>query len=235
MPSAPFADAAAMAAWWRQGAIVGHHLHACDGSVARIFFPGHRGGSSGPDFRHAVVEIGDQRRVGDIELHLRAAGWHDHGHATNPAYNDVVLHVVAGGAIPSKGTLPLASGAQIPIVKLDNIERFTTPPADIPSWPCRQAPHDQATLTQWLREADAALFEARVARFHREISAISARERHFDTALIAAVAEALGFGRQPLATRDAARQILARQPGDFACLDILSRRRMNALEQLVGD
>ncbi len=224
-----------MAAWWRHGAIAGHRLRAGDGSVVRIVFPGHPGGSAGPDFRHAVVEIGGERRAGDIELHLHAANWREHGHATNPAYNGVVLHVVAGGALPAGGTLPLASGAQIPVVALGDVGRFAAPPADIPLWPCRQAQLDQAALVKWLREAGTARFESRVARFRREIAAVAGRDRHLDAALIAAVAEALGYGRQPHATRDAARHLLAGQAHDFAPLDVLSRHRMHALEQWAGE
>src|SRR5690606_29131588 len=37
---------------------------------------------------------GDELR-GDVEFHLRAGSWHGHGHANDPAYAGVVLHVVA--------------------------------------------------------------------------------------------------------------------------------------------
>src|ERR1700736_1129435 len=49
---------------------------------------------SGPDFRDAVVRIdnGDPIR-GCIELDITDRSWETHGHATNPAFEETVLHV----------------------------------------------------------------------------------------------------------------------------------------------
>ncbi len=48
----------------------------------------------GPDFQGAEVEINGVRRRGDVELSHAAADWEVAGHAENPLFNDVVLHVV---------------------------------------------------------------------------------------------------------------------------------------------
>lgn len=50
--------------------------------------------SVGPDFLRAEIEIDGQRIRGDIELDPTAQDWEHHGHGANPAYNNVVLHVV---------------------------------------------------------------------------------------------------------------------------------------------
>ncbi len=49
---------------------------------------------SGPDFIDARVRIGDTLWVGCVEIHLRSSDWERHGHHNDPAYNNVVLHVV---------------------------------------------------------------------------------------------------------------------------------------------
>ena len=52
---------------------------------------------SGPDFIDAVLTVGtgaDRRRVaGDVEVHVRPSGWTSHGHAGDPRYAGVALHL----------------------------------------------------------------------------------------------------------------------------------------------
>src|SRR6185295_13612956 len=49
---------------------------------------------SGPDFRDAVVKIGNSAPLrGSIEIELLDRSWETHGHAANPAFEDTVLHV----------------------------------------------------------------------------------------------------------------------------------------------
>lgn len=67
------------AGWWR-----GRILRTESGDLYTVIYQGRRGGGSGPDFRDAVLARPDGTRVhGDVELHLRASGWHEHGHATD--------------------------------------------------------------------------------------------------------------------------------------------------------
>ncbi len=48
----------------------------------------------GPDFQRAEIELNGRRLRGDIELSHSAAEWDVAGHAENPLFNDVILHVV---------------------------------------------------------------------------------------------------------------------------------------------
>ena len=49
---------------------------------------------AGPDFAEAAISIdGGPPLRGAIELDPEAADWERHGHATNPAYENVILHV----------------------------------------------------------------------------------------------------------------------------------------------
>jgi hypothetical protein len=69
-------------------------LQAVDGRPLRIINPGRPGGGSGPDYLDAVFELGGETTRGDVELHVRASAWYGHGHAADPAYDRVGLHVV---------------------------------------------------------------------------------------------------------------------------------------------
>lgn len=65
-----------------------------DGQRLAIVFPGHWTHGHGPDFRGAMFEDEGGRLItGSVELHHRASDWERHGHHTDPAYNDVVLHI----------------------------------------------------------------------------------------------------------------------------------------------
>lgn len=56
--------------------------------------------TAGPDFLHCAIEIDGTTHAGPIELDTHACDWTHHGHNTNPAFNDTILHVVFTDADP---------------------------------------------------------------------------------------------------------------------------------------
>ncbi|MEX0325209.1 MAG: DUF2851 family protein [Puniceicoccaceae bacterium] len=68
-----------------------------DGRELKVRSPGLWNRGSGPDFREAVLEMDGEVRVGDVEIHLYREDWWRHGHAMDPGYNKVILHVVLFG------------------------------------------------------------------------------------------------------------------------------------------
>ncbi|MCR5184364.1 MAG: DUF2851 family protein [Opitutales bacterium] len=48
----------------------------------------------GPDFKNAELRIDGKIVFGDVEVHFYASDWRAHHHEHNPAYGNVVLHVV---------------------------------------------------------------------------------------------------------------------------------------------
>ena len=90
-------------ALWYDGGLRPEELRTVDGLPIRVVDPGVWNLEAGPDFRDAVVEIGQsrQRIRGDVEIHLRPADWTAHGHAADSAYGRVVLHVTwFSGPVP---------------------------------------------------------------------------------------------------------------------------------------
>ncbi len=69
-------------------------LKTVDGKKIEVFSPGWWNQGQGPDFEAARLSIGDDFFYGSVEVHLQSSGWKAHGHNRNPAYNQVILHVV---------------------------------------------------------------------------------------------------------------------------------------------
>jgi hypothetical protein len=79
---------------WAQGDIPARLL-THEGDSLEIVYRGSWTHGFGPDFASAMIAWPDGRlETGSIEIHLTTAGWRDHGHHRDPAYNDVILHIV---------------------------------------------------------------------------------------------------------------------------------------------
>jgi hypothetical protein len=89
---------------WLLGMFETRGARLIDGTVLDVLAPGRWNLLGGPDFRGARLRIGGREVTGDIEVHFQAADWVRHGHDLDPAYGDVILHVVLFE--PRRGVLP---------------------------------------------------------------------------------------------------------------------------------
>ena len=153
---------------------------------------------AGPDFRDASIRNADGSvRRGCIEIDLVDRSWETHGHATDPAFNDAILHIFieSGGREFFTRT---SSHRNVPQIQLDLSSLRGTLATDIPlARPGRcHAP---------LRSSDAAQIEsilAAAARFRLQRKADRLRraiDSHGrDEALFQAMATALGYKNNQL-------------------------------------
>jgi len=61
----------------------------------RVIHPGEYNRDSGPDFFNARICIGDTSWAGNVEIHTSSSHFDNHGHNHDPAFDNVILHVVA--------------------------------------------------------------------------------------------------------------------------------------------
>ncbi|MDE7402545.1 MAG: DUF2851 family protein [Muribaculaceae bacterium] len=104
---------------WKYG-LMPRRLRTVDGKEVRIIHPGLHNRDAGPDFSGARIEIDGTRWAGNIEVHVMASDWFRHGHDTDPAYSNVILHLVGH----SDTTVPGANGDNIPQVEAPLSEGF---------------------------------------------------------------------------------------------------------------
>ena len=69
-------------------------LKTSGGEKVEVFQPGIGNTHAGPDFSNAKVKIDGIDWVGSVEIHPRSSGWMEHRHDLDPAYENVILHVV---------------------------------------------------------------------------------------------------------------------------------------------
>jgi hypothetical protein len=69
-------------------------LTLVDGRPVRVVYRGVWTHGLGPDFANAYLDIDGRLASGSVEIHRRASDWNAHGHDRDPAYDNVVLHVV---------------------------------------------------------------------------------------------------------------------------------------------
>ncbi len=91
----------------------------------------------GPDFVHSSINLEGQRgpEGGDLEMDLSAEGWEQHGHATNPAFDRVRLHLFFQKASAREFFTRTSQNRLVPQVHLDlnASPEFSKFPAEMPA------------------------------------------------------------------------------------------------------
>lgn len=80
---------------WQHRLWPGGSIRACAGERIEVLSPGALNRGSGPDFFDARILVDRLLWAGTVEMHVQASDWHRHGHDHDPAYENVVLHVVS--------------------------------------------------------------------------------------------------------------------------------------------
>ena len=176
----------------------GREFTSTTGERVRVVQFGVWNREAGPDFAEAAVSFdGGEAKRGCIEFDPDVRDWERHGHATNPNYESVVLHVFtrAGGGEFFTRT---AQHKLVPQVLLDLSHLSDEVPTSLPeaklgrcSGPLRDLPEDRA------REV---LLGAAHYRLRRKAAALARMtESHgADEALFQALAATLGYKNNKL-------------------------------------
>lgn len=168
-----------------------------DGGSVRVVDPGVLNRDAGPDFFNAKVKIGGKTWVGNIEIHMKASDWHRHGHDTDPAYDNVILHVVALGDT----RIQRKDGSLIPQMSVRLPENFYTAFAYLTQrnseirCASRLTQIDPLRRADWIETLTIERLQHKAARIEETL-----RSSHGDwnAACFMTLARALGFGLNSL-------------------------------------
>jgi len=153
---------------------------------------------AGPDFSDAAIRVnGSEPMRGSIEFDLTDRNWEEHGHATNPAFEDTVLHVFVH---PSERTFfaRTRSNREVRQVRADPNALAETLSANVPlarpgrcQAPLRNLPEDR--VRNVLDAAAQFRLQKKAARIRSKID-----NHGRDEALFQEIAAALGYKQNKL-------------------------------------
>lgn len=79
---------------WKMKLLNPEQLQTASGEKVQILKAGEHNHDAGPDFLNARIKIGITEWAGSVEIHVKSSEWNIHHHQDDPAYNNVILHVV---------------------------------------------------------------------------------------------------------------------------------------------
>ncbi len=80
---------------WKYSLYYPDNLIDTNGNLITVIHPGTYNRDSGPDFFNARISIANMEWAGNVEIHVKASHFDSHGHNTDHAFDNVILHVVA--------------------------------------------------------------------------------------------------------------------------------------------
>ncbi|MDZ7267124.1 MAG: DUF2851 family protein [candidate division KSB1 bacterium] len=186
---AAFSEAALHALWQRQR-IPAEWLKTTAGEGIEVVTPGRYNRDAGPDFLQATLRLAGRLLQGDVELHLDARDWTNHGHHQDSAYNNVILHVALAEENAAAPIIMRENGLPVPQLLLPAavFSAPAPPPATLLDCPLRRTTPEKILAT--VRHAGSLRFEARALAFAEQL-----RERSWDQAIYRGLAEALGYDK----------------------------------------
>lgn len=156
---------------WKYRLYHAQRMVSVSGNNLDVLDTGTHNTDAGADFQSARIRIGTTEWSGNVEIHWRASEWELHRHHRDPAYNNVILHVVyeydrtvarADGTIPE--TLELK-----PLIPAHILPKYCEMMEHMHWIPCEKHIHRVSPfqLTSWLSRLLIARFEHRVAAVYQ--------------------------------------------------------------------
>jgi hypothetical protein len=181
---------------WQHQRLLREELRTAEGQPVKVLHPGFLSREGGPDFRAAVVQVGEGPvQSGDVEVDLRASGWRAHGHDRNPAFRNVILHVIWENERPAAGApplLPLRQWLDAPLGELSlwlGGEATQGLPEELRGKCCAPLRNlAAAEVLELLHQAAAVRLRSKAAQFQAR-----ARQAGWDQALWEGLFRALGY------------------------------------------
>lgn len=126
---------------WKTKKLNPENLVTTEGIPIHVKDYGNYNVNSGPDFFNAKIDIDGTIWAGNVEMHVYASDWIKHGHSTDKAYDNVILHIVYEYDLNSNADIALA---KIPTIELKGripkiyLERYLSLVQSSDNIPCQR-------------------------------------------------------------------------------------------------
>ena len=178
---------------WQHKLWLSEDMVTNDGRRVRVIDQGLLNTDAGPDFFNAKIEIDGHLWVGNVEIHVRASDWKRHHHDEDPAYDNVILHVVEKDDAP----VTRINGELIPQVELkvsprfnECYDRLVNAHVELPC-AARLKEVPQLTVTEWI---EALAFERLHGKVDRVQELYDRYNGSWEDICYVMLARTLGFG-----------------------------------------
>ncbi len=179
---------------WRTRRFKRDALTLTDKSVLEILQFGNYNTGDGPDFSEGRVRLGDTVWAGHIEMHLKASDWHHHRHQFDPAYDNVVLHVVWEDDEPVLNS----RGIALPTLVLKDlvdpllVHRYEELAANEHAIPCEQhlGSVPELVLNGWIERMTLQRLERKTSELH---TLLASKQSDWDGAYFHQLGRCLGL------------------------------------------
>lgn len=180
---------------WRQQLLRAPLLQTTGGEAIEVVHPGHYNRDAGPDFCHATIRLGGKILHGDVELHLDARDWFEHGHHADPAYNGVILHIALR---QQSGVYEIHRENGLPVAQIlvdgHHLPAFEPEPRIVAECPLARSSPQKILAT--VRRAGQLRLQQKAMIFAEQLVLSS-----WDQAVYCGLAEALGYDKNQEALR----------------------------------
>lgn len=180
---------------WKYQLFDRNQLRTTNGASIEIVHQGFLQHHSGPDFSAARILIDGMLWVGNVEIHVTAKEWNQHRHFVDPAYDNVILHVVY---TDDKEICKTNTGRELPCLEIskripnDIVERYEQLANDFRVFPCakywKKIPYSE--INSWL-------VQLALQRIEEKIEPIKLRltdtKFHWEQVCFELIAKQLGF------------------------------------------
>lgn len=179
---------------WKHRLFPLQQLTTEDGQSVEVISPGRHNTDAGPDFLDAKVKIGGILWVGNVEIHLRTSDWFRHHHDSDPAYDNIILHVAAEVDQPltyPNGTLVPQLRLSIPSSVQDNYDRLLR--SDLtPRCAAVLSSIPSIVKNSWLSSLHIERLEMRTNQIMARLEQL---EHNWEDTLFVTIARNFGFGK----------------------------------------
>ena len=178
---------------WKHKMFPLRQLITTDGLSVEVIDTGLQNSNAGPDFFNAKVKIGGTVWIGNVEIHDRSSYWHAHGHDSDKAYDNVVLHVASdidaevftseGHRVPQL-RLEVPAGVAANHEALLSVDRYPPCYAVLPAL-------DRITVHSWMSRLLTERLEQKTRAIERRVELCCGS---WESALFVTMARNYGFG-----------------------------------------